>query len=132
MKLLMDIAMSVSQSTLTILKRKKEGGSMPKPRIVIFVEGGLIQDVCSNVPVDVNVLDADVEGTEDDYPSVMLLETWDDKRGGRTGDKESYFVGQWRITEKLVCKISESSKAKGVEENLVDFYWRQTEEREVR
>lgn len=35
-----------------------------KPKIVIVVEGGLVQEVCANVPVDVVVFDYDNEAAE--------------------------------------------------------------------
>jgi hypothetical protein len=44
-----------------------------KPRIYIYVEGGIIQSIIADQPVDLLVLDGDVEGDEDekewkDYP----------------------------------------------------------------
>ena len=42
----------------------------PPPRIVITMEGGLVQAVLSNIAVDVLVIDYDTEGTTD--PTVMI------------------------------------------------------------
>lgn len=40
--------------------------SEKRPRVVIEIDGGLVQDVCSDVPIDVIILDYDVEGCDDD------------------------------------------------------------------
>ena len=59
----------------TIIEMNKPGGiqpktitadSRPKPRIVIVIEGGLVQEVLSTEPVNYAVVDYDIEGTEED------------------------------------------------------------------
>ena len=37
---------------------------MPIPRIVVVLEGGLVQDVVADLPLDVLVVDRDVDGYE--------------------------------------------------------------------
>jgi hypothetical protein len=36
-----------------------------KPRVYIYVEGGVVQGVYTDSPVDVMILDGDVEGSDD-------------------------------------------------------------------
>ena len=38
------------------------------PKILIHMEGGLIQSVCSDAPVEVYVVDYDIDGVEEDHP----------------------------------------------------------------
>ncbi|RPI56252.1 MAG: hypothetical protein EHM49_00755 [Deltaproteobacteria bacterium] len=86
---------------------------IPIPKIIIFMDGGLIQDICSDVPIAVKVLDADVEGSED----VISLESWGDESGGRMyRHRADYFINQWEIG------------AKQVQANIVNFYWMQIEQ----
>lgn len=37
---------------------------MKKPRVVIILDGGIVQDILSDVPIDAIVIDYDVEGIE--------------------------------------------------------------------
>lgn len=37
---------------------------MSKPLVIITVEGGVIQSVCSDVPVDYMVIDFDIQGAD--------------------------------------------------------------------
>ena len=47
----------------------------PSPRIVIEMEGGLIQDITANVKTEVLVLDADTEGGDEDR--IKEVTNWD-------------------------------------------------------
>lgn len=38
------------------------------PKILIHMEGGLIQSVFSDAPVEVYVVDYDIDGVEEDHP----------------------------------------------------------------
>ena len=42
-------------------------------RMILFVEGGIIHDIMSNTPIQVRVIDYDVEGS-DDYVQIRLVE----------------------------------------------------------
>lgn len=48
-----------------------------KGRVVIFMDGGIIQDVCSDLAIDVVLVDMDTEGlfTEDE---IVVIEDIDD------------------------------------------------------
>jgi len=39
---------------------------MKRPKVVITLDGGIVQDILSDVPIDVIVIDYDVEGIEED------------------------------------------------------------------
>ena len=56
----------------------------PSPRIVIEMEGGLIQNVTANVKVEVLVLDADTEGGDEDR--IREITNWN-------GSKEEIYSG---------------------------------------
>ena len=47
----------------------------PSPRIVIEMEGGLIQNMTANVKLEVLVLDADTEGGDED--AIREITNWD-------------------------------------------------------
>ncbi len=47
----------------------------PSPRIVIEMEGGLIQDITANVKTEVLVLDGDTEGGDED--KIREIANWD-------------------------------------------------------
>jgi hypothetical protein len=47
----------------------------PSPRIVIEMEGGLIQNITANVKLEVLVLDADTEGGDED--AIREITNWD-------------------------------------------------------
>lgn len=53
---------------------------MKKPKIVIIMDDGLIQQIYSNVEVDVVKLDYDIEGAEDDELSDVTGVWWNDDR----------------------------------------------------
>ncbi len=74
----------------------------PSPRIVIEMEGGLIQEITANVKTEVLVLDADTEGGDEDR--IRKISNWD-------GSKEEVY-------------------SRGIEEpevlpEYVDFYFNQ-------
>ena len=46
---------------------------MKKPRVVIFIEGGVIHDIMSDSPIEIRVVDYDIEGS-DDYTTIKLPE----------------------------------------------------------
>lgn len=46
---------------------------MKKPRVIIFVEGGVVHDIMSDSPIEIRVVDYDVEGS-DDYQTIKLSE----------------------------------------------------------
>jgi hypothetical protein len=50
----------------------------PSPRIVIEMEGGLIQNITANVKIEVLVLDADTEGGDEDR--IRQITNWDGSR----------------------------------------------------
>lgn len=45
-----------------------------KPRVVVFVEGGAVFEVVSNMDVDVQILDSDLEGKSKNDPRMVNLE----------------------------------------------------------
>lgn len=48
---------------------------MSKPKIVIDVTGGIVQYVASNIKdLEVNVIDTDVDGLEDDEPGAKMIQ----------------------------------------------------------
>lgn len=47
----------------------------PSPRIVIEMEGGLIQNITANVKAEVLILDADTEGGDED--AIREITNWD-------------------------------------------------------
>jgi hypothetical protein len=48
---------------------------MSKPRLVVHVEGGLVQDIWSDVPCDVLILDCDTDGMD----RLKAIRDWDFK-----------------------------------------------------
>ncbi len=50
----------------------------PSPKIVIEMEGGLIQNITANVKLEVLVLDADTEGGDEDR--IREIANWDGSR----------------------------------------------------
>jgi hypothetical protein len=79
----------------------------PSPRIVIEMEGGLIQEITANVNMEVLVLDADTEGGDEDR--IREIANWD-------GSKEEVY-------------------SRGIEESevlpeYVDFYFNQFRQEE--
>ena len=75
---------------------------IPSPRIVIEMEGGLIQEITANVKVEILVLDADTEGGDEDR--IREITNWN-------GSKEEIYSGG----------IDESD----VLPEYVDFYFNQ-------
>lgn len=59
---------------------------MKKPRILITVEGGIIQDIFADTPVDITIKDFDTEGADDDqiytdrFGNKCLINPWDISR----------------------------------------------------
>ncbi len=79
----------------------------PSPRIVIEMEGGLIQNITANVKAEILVLDADTEGGDED--KIREIANWD-------GSKEEIY-------------------SRGIEEpeilrQYVDFYFNQFQQGE--
>ena len=72
------------------------------PRIVIEMEGGLIQEITANVKAEVLVLDADTEGGDEDR--IREISNWD-------GSKEEVYSGGIEEAEVLP--------------EYVDFYFNQ-------
>ena len=72
------------------------------PRIVIEMEGGLIQEITANVKAEVLVLDADTEGGDEDR--IREISNWD-------GSKEEVYSGGIEEAEVLP--------------EYVDFYFKQ-------
>ncbi len=58
-------------------------------RVVVFVKGGLVQDVISNQPVDLMVVDQDTEGADEE--DTVLLPC-------ANSDNDVAFVSLWSIT----------------------------------
>jgi hypothetical protein len=46
--------------------------AMYKARLVVFVEGGLVTQVLSNEPIEVVIVDNDLEGLDDDEISIVM------------------------------------------------------------
>jgi hypothetical protein len=46
--------------------------AMNKARLVVFVEGGLVTQVLSNEPIEVVIVDNDLEGLDDDEISIVM------------------------------------------------------------
>ncbi len=99
---------------------RKAGESMsnPKPRIVIFIEGGLVQEVFSDIAIDVVILDSDVEGTPEDE-TMKLKDT--------EGNEEEYFKQRHlikrydpepKVVEHYVSQVEALALAEG--ESLLD------------
>ncbi len=59
-----------------------------KPRMVIFVEGGIIQDISCDTGIEVAILDSDTEGA--DESEVMKIKDMD-------GKEEEYFKSAYPI-----------------------------------
>jgi hypothetical protein len=55
-------------------------------KLVVFVDGGLVQEIFSNVPAEVLILDQDVEGCDE----IKKIREWDFKR--RTPSEETFEV----------------------------------------
>ena len=54
---------------------RKAAEETPCPKIVIEVEGGLIQNITANVKAEVLILDADTEGGDED--AIREVTNWD-------------------------------------------------------
>jgi hypothetical protein len=67
---------------------------MEKARIVVMVEGGVVHDILSNVPADVLIFDADVEGVDEErIVKITLL----DDAGNLSGMVEEVYVSTWDV-----------------------------------
>ena len=67
---------------------------MNRPRVVVVMEGGVINDIISNVSMDVLVLDSDTEGADEDrIKEIILL----DEEGNSTDIREEYYVSTWDV-----------------------------------
>jgi hypothetical protein len=54
---------------------QEKGGVKMKPKLVVYVLGGIVQDVWSNVPAEVLILDCD----EEMYDRTKEIRDWDFK-----------------------------------------------------
>jgi len=59
------------------------------PKLVVFVNGGLVQEILSNVPVDVFVIDSDVDGCD----RTRTIREWDFKNNRTSEDLFDVFDG---------------------------------------
>lgn len=50
---------------------------MADVKLVVFVDGGLVQEIFSNVPTEVLILDQDIEGCDE----TKMIQDWDSKKG---------------------------------------------------
>ena len=45
---------------------------MSKAKLVVFIDGGLVNQVLSNEPIEVVIVDNDLEGLEDNEVSIIM------------------------------------------------------------
>ena len=65
-----------------------------KPKVVVMMEGGVIHDILSSVPMEVLVLDADTEGADEDrIQEIVLL----DDEGNPSDMREENYVSMWDV-----------------------------------
>ena len=94
-----------AQYDVSRVERIEEG--LPKRRMVIFVEGGSIQDIFTDFPMDVHILDGDCQGAE--KGNLVLIKDED-------GDSNSYNYSAWdvtpepKLTEHFVKQLKEAER----------------------
>lgn len=66
------------------LKTEVIGGAKNTPRIIVFIEGGVVHDVMSDSPAQVRIIDYDVEGS-DKVKKIRLVE-----EDGKSLSKKTY------------------------------------------
>lgn len=67
---------------------------MENVRLVVFVDGGLVQEIFSNVPAEVLIIDQDVEGCEE----VRAIKEWDFKKEVSTEETfEVFDKDPWNV-----------------------------------
>ena len=65
-----------------------------KPKVVVMMEGGVIYDILSSVPMEVLILDADTEGADEDrIQEIVLL----DDEGNPSDMTEENYVSMWDV-----------------------------------
>ena len=62
------------------------------PRLVVFLQGGLVLDIYSSIPVEVLIIDCDTEGSDD----LKTIKDWDFKKAGPSDETlEAFGTAPW-------------------------------------
>lgn len=96
---------------------EKGVSEMAEVKLVVFMEGGLVQEILSNVATEVLILDEDVEGCDAD--DIRRAREWDFEKKAPSGDVT------FRVYDRKPWDVD-------VFPNVVEHYFNEmAEEREV-